>query len=167
MKLQDTDRIAAAIYEAPLGHYIGRAGAEILASRVCSVRQLRDKEFLYHKDEVCGSFYLVLDGRLALMREKEVNRPERIMHVAEKGDLVGELSFIDQTPHHISVCALGDASVLCFDAEGWESLITEHPVLIYNFMRAIIKRVHGIVSAVGTQQAELEQYISTGGSGRS
>lgn len=166
MKQQETDKIAALIYEAPLGEYIGRDGAAILAKHVANVCQLKDKEYLYRQGDVTRSFYIVTSGRLALVREQSSAGRETIVHVLEKGDLVGELSFIDNTPHHLSVCALGDASVLCFNAEGMTPLITQHPTLVYNFMRAIIKRVHGVVSAIGARQMELEQYISTGGRGR-
>lgn len=163
MKEREIDRIATAIYEAPLGEYIGRDGAGILAEHAASERRLRDDEFLYRKGEVAHSFYMVTEGRLALVRERDSLGKEIIVHVLEKGDLVGELSFIDQTPHTLSVRALGEAAVLCFDADDIEPLITEHPMLIFNFMRAVIKRVHQVVATVGEHEMELRHYISTAG----
>jgi CRP/FNR family cyclic AMP-dependent transcriptional regulator len=166
MKEQEIDRIAALIYEAPLGGYIGRDGAGILAAHAAAERLLKDKEFLFRKGETTSSFYIVTEGRLALVREKSSARTELIIHVLEKGDLTGELSFIDQTPHALSVYALGDAAVLCFNADDIKPLITEHPELIYNFMRAVIKRVHQVVNTVGEHEMEMLQYILTGGRGR-
>ena len=166
MKDQEIDRIAALIYEAPLGEYIGRDGAGILAAHSANERRLKDKEFLCRKGETTSTFYIVTEGRLALIREGVNERKEIILHVLEKGDLVGELSFIDQTPHALSVGALGDAAVLCFNAEDIKPLITEHPVLIYNFMRAVIKRVHHVVDTLGEHELEMRQYIMSGGRGR-
>lgn len=166
MKQQEIDKVAALIYEAPLGEYIGRDGAEILAKQVANLRTLKDNEYLYREGETTSSFYIVANGRLAIVKEKRGVGAETIVHVLEKGDLVGELSFIDQTAHTVSVRALGDASVLCFGADAIKPLITEHPVLVYNFMRAVIKRVHRVVAAIGAQQLELERYISSGGKGR-
>jgi CRP/FNR family cyclic AMP-dependent transcriptional regulator len=166
MNQQEIDRIAAAIYEAPLGEYIGRDGAGILAARAGNERRLKDKEFLCRKGETTRSFYIVTEGRLALVRERVNDRKEIIVHVLEKGDLVGELSFIDQTPLTLSICALGDAAVLCFDSDDIKPLITEHPELIFNFMRAVIKRVHHVVDTVGEHEMEMLQYILTGGRGR-
>jgi CRP-like cAMP-binding protein len=163
MKAQEIDRIATMIYEAPLGEYIGRDGAGILAEHAATERRLRDSEFLYQKGENARSFYIVTEGRLALVRERSNVGKEIIVHVLEKGDLVGELSFIDQTPHTLSVRALGEASVLCFDADDINPLITEHPMLIFNFMRAVIKRVHHVVATVGEHEMELRQLISTAG----
>jgi CRP/FNR family transcriptional regulator, cyclic AMP receptor protein len=166
MKEQDVDRIAAAIYEAPLGEYIGRDGAGILAAHAANERRLKDNEFLYRKGETTGSFYIVTEGRLAIVREKTTEPKEIILHILEKGDLVGELSFIDETPHALSVSALGDAAVLIFNADDIKPLITEEPELIYNFMRAVIKRVHQLVNTVRDHEMEMLQYIMTGGSGR-
>jgi hypothetical protein len=47
-----------------------------------------------------------------------------------------------------------------------QNLITQHPQLTYNFMRAIIKRVHHLVDTLGQHELELQQYIQTGGRGR-
>jgi CRP/FNR family transcriptional regulator, cyclic AMP receptor protein len=166
MKEQEINRIAAVIYNAPLGEYIGRDGAGILATHSGDERRLKDKEFLFRKGETTSSFYIVTEGRLALVREKINEDKEIILHVLEKGDLVGELSFIDQTPHAMSVCSLGDAAVLCFRADDIKPLITEHPELIYNFMRAVIKRVHELVDTLGEHEMEMRQYILSGGRGR-
>lgn len=166
MKTQETDRIAALIYDAPLGGYIGRDGAAILAERAAAEHTLKNDEYLFRKGEVTSSFFIVTEGRLAMVREKGADRPPTVVHVLEKGDLVGELGFIDQTPHALSVKALCDASVISFSAESIKPLITEHPELIYNFMRAVIKRVHHVVVTVGEHERELRDYISTGGRGR-
>lgn len=163
MKAQEIDRITTMIYEAPLGEYIGRDGAAILAERAATERRLKDDEFLYRKGEDSSGFYIVTEGRLAFVRERSNVGKEIIVHVLEKGDLVGELSFIDETPHTLSVRALGEASVLCFEADGIRPLITEQPMLIFNFMRAVIKRVHQVAATVGEHEMELRQYISTAG----
>jgi CRP-like cAMP-binding protein len=80
-----------------------------------------------------------------------------------QGDLVGELSFIDDTPHAVSAMSLGDSSVLQFNADDVRPLINEHPQLMFDFMRAIIKRVHHTVSDLGRQQAALSNYIYNSG----
>jgi CRP/FNR family cyclic AMP-dependent transcriptional regulator len=60
---------------------------------------------------------------------------------------------------------LGDAAVLCFNADDIKPLITEHPELIYNFMRTVIKRVHHLVDTLGEHELEMRQYILSGGRG--
>ncbi len=165
MNKPDINHVKKLILEAPLGQYIGEDGAEILAERACCEMTLKDDEYLFHQGDEENSFYIVSSGHLALVKEKKNGNPH-ILHVLEKGDLVGELSFIDDTPHAASVKALGEATVLRFRAEDIRPLITEHPKLMFDFMRAVIKRVHNAVTNVVEQQMALSNYISTGGKGR-
>ena len=62
--------------------------------------------------------------------------------------------------------ALGDATVFAFKTEDIKHFIHEHPQVMFDFMRAIIKRVHHTVSNISKQQLALAEYISTGGKGR-
>lgn len=103
---------------------------------------------------------------MARIKERKSGKKPRVLHMLHKGDLVGELSFIDQTHHALSVTALGDATVLQFKAEDINPLITEHPKLVFDFMRAIVKRVHHTMAEVSKQQMALTEYIGTGGKGR-
>ena len=165
MNYAQTERVRDLIIEAPLGQYIGNEGAQILAERAALEIRLSNDDFLYHRGDEANSFYIVTKGRIAIGRERD-NRTMRIFHVLEKGDLLGELSFIDGTPRTVSAAALGDACVLCFDAEDIRPLVYEHPKLTFDFMRAVVKRVHRTVSAIGQQQMDLADYISSGGRGR-
>ena len=166
MKKTDTKQAMNLIMEAPIGQYIGEDGAQILAERACCEISLKDNEFLFHQGDLKSSFYIVTKGRLSLVKERKRDKEPHILHVLKKGDLVGELSFIDDTPYIESCMALGDVSVLLFKAEDFKPLITEHPQLMFDFMRAIIKRVHHTVSSIGKQQMALSDYISSGGKGR-
>jgi CRP-like cAMP-binding protein len=166
MTEQDNDRIATTIYEAPIGTYIGREGAEVMAKLAGDERALKDREALFHKGEHASTFYIVTAGRLAFIREAGPNHPEMVLHVLEKGDLVGELSFIDGTEYTVTCAALGDATVLTFKVTDLTPLIEENPRVLYDFMRAVIHRVHQSRASISAQQQMLTDYISTGGKTR-
>ncbi len=157
------DRVATTIYQAPIGQFIGREGAEVLARHAGDEVHLKDKQMLFHKGEYATTFYILTQGRLALVREATKNRPQSILHVLEEGDLVGELSFIDGSQHTVSCCALGDASVLYFAVKDLTPLIDENPRVLYDFMRAVILRVHQTSASISRQRQELADYIATGG----
>ncbi len=166
MKKPNIGQVKKLILDAPIGQYIGKDGAQILADRACCEIGLKDNEFIFREGDLETSFYIVTEGRLALVKERKNDQNPQILHVLEQGDLVGELSFIDNTPHPASCMALGEASLLRFKAEDVKPLITEHPMMMFNFMRAVIKRVHHTVSDIGKQHMALSDYISTGGKGR-
>ncbi len=167
MNKPDTDSVKKLILEAPIGKYIGERGAQIFAEKACCIIDLKDGEFLYKKGETTTSFYILSEGRLALVKlKKKIDRPPQIMHILEPGDLVGELSFIDDTHHSSTVMALGDARVLQFKAEDIRPLILQEPQVMFDFMRAVIKRVHHTVSSISEQQQALTDYIASAGKGR-
>lgn len=166
MKKPDIKRVSELLMNAPIGQYIGENGAKILAKYACEEQHLGNNEFLYHEGDSSDCCYIVVEGRLALVKENHKGVAPKIIHILEPKDLVGELSFIDGTPYNDSVMALGDATVLSFKAEDIKEIIHEHPQVIFDFMRAIIKRVHSTLSNISKQQIALAEYISTGGKGR-
>ncbi|MFN8099511.1 MAG: cyclic nucleotide-binding domain-containing protein [Dermatophilaceae bacterium] len=157
------DEIVTAIHDAPIGSFVGRHGAEVLARFAGDEVPLADGELLFHKGDYASTFYFVTSGRLAFVREASKNRPQLIIHVLEKGDLVGELSFIDGSQYTVSCAALGPATVLSFRVGDLSPLIDDHPRVLYDFMRAIIARVHASRASISRQQQELADYIATAG----
>ena len=75
------------------------------------------------------------------------------------GDLVGELSFIDETPHYASLIAITPTRVFGLEREKLESLLLGHPEIVYRVMRAIVRTVHEIQRRISMQSAELTNYI--------
>lgn len=156
------DRLAAIIYQAPLGQYIGREGSETLAHYIGDELALADGEVLFRRGDRAETFFMVTSGTLAVVREETTQRPELVLHVLEPGDIVGELSFIDGTPHTVTVRAEGDAQLISFALPSLDPLVEEHPRLVYNFMRAVLMRVHHTSAAIARQQQDLTDYISGG-----
>ncbi|MBV7296798.1 Crp/Fnr family transcriptional regulator [Enterovibrio paralichthyis] len=166
MNKPNAENVARLILEAPIGQYIGEDGAAVLAQQAAREMTLEDGEFLYRAGDTANSFYIVTEGRLAFCRENKSSGKINLLHTLHQGDLIGELSFIDGEPRSISVQSIGSARLLCFDRDSIDPLITSHPKLVFDFMRAVVKRVHHTVAAIGQQQAELADYIATGGKGR-
>ena len=160
------DEIAVLIHNAPIGKYIGESGAKILAEKAAQKIDLDDDEILCEKGISTNSFYIVTKGRLAITGDVKDKKTPAILHVLEKGDLVGELSFIDGSAHSDTVRSLGRSCVISFNKADITPLINDNPELIFNFMRAVIKRVHSTLTAINRQQNELFTYIQTGGRGR-
>lgn len=157
------EHVATVIQQAPVGQYLGADGARVLAEFAGAEKHLADRDWLFRKGEKAVTFYIVTSGRLAFVREATTKRPELVLHVLDKGDLVGELSFIDGSTYTVSCTALGEATVLSFDVGDLSPLIENHPRVLYDFMRAVILRVHQSRASILSQQQELSDYITTAG----
>jgi CRP-like cAMP-binding protein len=81
------------------------------------------------------------------------------LNVLTKGDLAGELAFMDGKPHFAALRAVGPTRILSLKRERLESLLASEPVIVYRVMRAIFRIVHGILHRMALQASELTNYI--------
>jgi CRP/FNR family transcriptional regulator, cyclic AMP receptor protein len=128
----------------------------VLADLV-SVRNLADGEVLVKQGASDSHLYVVVSGALGVARQSEgqwVN-----LHVLTKGDLAGELGFMDGRPHYAALRAAGPTQVLSLEREKLESLLERNPVIVYRVMRAIFRVVHVILNRLAMQTSELTNYL--------
>ncbi len=122
-----------------------------------SVRDLADGEILVKQGASDNHLYAVVSGALAVARQSEgqwIN-----LHVLTKGDLAGELGFMDGRPHYAALRAAGPTQVLSLEREKLESLLEREPVIVYRVMRAIFRVVHVILNRLAMQTSELTNYL--------
>ena len=141
-----------------------RLGAELTPEQVRTLaaslafRDLAPDEVLVREGTSDNHLYVIVSGSLAVVRN--AGTPERItLLTMTAGDLVGELSFIDETPHYASLVATVPTRVFGLTREKLESLLLAHPEIVYRVMRAIVRTVHEIQRRISMQSAELTNYI--------
>ena len=130
----------------------------VLADLV-SVRNLEDGEALVRQGASDNHLYVIVGGSLAVARQVEADGQWINLHLLTKGDLAGELGFMDGRPHYAALRATGPTQVLCLEREKLESLLQREPVIVYRVMRAIFRVVHLIVNRMAMQTSELTNYI--------
>lgn len=130
----------------------------VLAELV-SVRKLADGEVLVKQGASDNHLYVIVSGALAVARQVEADGQWVNLHLLGKGDLAGELGFMDGRPHYAALRATGPTQVLCLEREKLESLLQREPVVVYRVMRAIFRVVHVIVNRMAMQTSELTNYI--------
>lgn len=130
----------------------------VLAELV-SLRELADGEVLVKQGTSDNHLYVIVSGALAVARQAEASGEWVTIHLLTKGDLAGELGFMDGWPHYAALRANGPTQVLCLEREKLESLLTREPVIVYRVMRAIFRVVHIILNRMAMQTSELTNYI--------
>jgi CRP/FNR family transcriptional regulator, cyclic AMP receptor protein len=128
-------------------------------AEVMSVRELADGEILVKQGASDNHLYAVVSGALAVARQVEAGGEWVTLHVLTKGDLAGELGFMDGRPHYAALRASGPTQVLCLQREKLESLLSRDPVVVYRVMRAIFRVVHVILNRMAMQTSELTNYL--------
>jgi CRP-like cAMP-binding protein len=128
-------------------------------AEVVFVRTLADGDVLVKQGASDNHLYVIVSGALAVARQVEASGEWVNLHVLTKGDLAGELGFMDDRPHYAALRANGPTQVLCLEREKLESLLEREPVIVYRVMRAIFRVVHVILNRMAMQTSELTNYI--------
>jgi len=127
-------------------------------STLLTLRDLADGEVLVPEGTSDNHLYTLIKGSLAVARG--AGSPEEVtLFMLKAGDLVGELSFLDDNIHYASVVSRGASQVFGLERPQLESLLDSDPHIVYRIMRAITRRVHQVQHRLAAQSAELTNYI--------
>jgi CRP-like cAMP-binding protein len=124
-----------------------------------TVRDLADGEVLVNEGASDDHVHTVVSGTLAVAKRLQPGGQWINLNVLTKGDLAGELAFMDGTPHYAALRAVGPTRILSLKRERLESLLGSEPLIVYRVMRAIFRVVHGILHRMALQASELTNYI--------
>jgi NTE family protein len=87
------------------------------------------------------ALFLVVTGSLGVFVEDEKAGKRLVAHIPA-GETVGEMSLISgEESHSAQLVALRDTELLRISPDGFESLITRHPLVMMNLMRVLVKRL--------------------------
>ncbi|MDH3715885.1 MAG: cyclic nucleotide-binding domain-containing protein [Gammaproteobacteria bacterium] len=129
-----------------------------LADRI-TTRTLHNNEILIKEGDVDSTLYIVAEGMLAVERISGGGDPVTL-HILRKGDLAGEMGFVDGAEHTATLRSVGDTLVVSLTRRDLESFLTAKPEIVYGVMRGIIRAVHRILARMNLQSIELNNYIT-------
>jgi CRP-like cAMP-binding protein len=123
------------------------------------LRSLQDGEIVCDEGQSDSKLHVVMSGALNVSKREPGNKGWTTLYALTAGDLVGELSFIDETPHYAALRAAGPTEILSLDRKDLEKLLESHPWVVYRVMRAIMRTVHALMRRMSVQAIELQNYI--------
>jgi CRP-like cAMP-binding protein len=145
---------------------LGSVLGQDLSSEECSLfkemgsaRDLADGQVLIEEGKTDNCLHIVIDGHLAVGRQSAGGEWINL-HILQKGELAGEMGFIDGQGHSASLRAVGPTRVFSLERNTFESLLETNPHMVYRVMRAIVRGVHNTMRRMNMQQLELTNYIT-------
>jgi CRP/FNR family cyclic AMP-dependent transcriptional regulator len=145
-----------ALRSSPLGAELTPSESGVLAEFV-RVKTLADGEVLLPEGARDALLHVVVNGRIHVVKDSGHGRT--VLHTLEPGDLVGELSFMDDVPRYAALLASGPTEVLCLERSDIETLVDREPRVVYKVMRAIMRAAHRVQRRLSYQMRELENYV--------
>jgi CRP-like cAMP-binding protein len=125
---------------------------------IVTVRALSDGEQLLAEGSRDEHLYVVVEGKLAVMRQAEIGGHNTIA-LLSPGELAGELAFIDGSERHSSLVAVGPTRVLALSRPRLEAELDARPRLVWHVLCAIIRRAHQTQRRLSLQALELSNYV--------
>lgn len=141
-----------------LAKELSDADCEVFAGLV-RLRSLQDGEIVCDEGQSDSKLHVVMSGALNVSKREPGGKGWTTLYALTAGDLVGELSFIDETPHYAALRAAGPTEILSLDRKDLEKLLESHPWVVYRVMRAIMRTVHALMRRMSVQAIELQNYI--------
>ncbi len=92
-------------------------------------------EVLFRAGEPGDAMFVVLEGTLDIMVS------DHIIAKAIRGDIVGEMALIDQSPRSATVTAMEAATLVRLDAARFQKLIQYNPYFAMHVMKVLADRI--------------------------
>ena len=135
------------------------AGADAMAAFTARAnpRSYARGEALMHAGQVPREVFLLRSGRVKVSAATEAGR-HFLLAVRGPGDLVGELSALDDQPRSATIEALEPVSALVIRHEDFRALLTAHPPLALGLLRMLSARLRD----ADTKRLQLGGYTTLG-----
>jgi CRP/FNR family cyclic AMP-dependent transcriptional regulator len=129
-----------------------------ILSELMDITEHADGDVVVPEGATDDHLRIVLSGALAVAK-KSTDTDWVRLNVLTAGDLAGELAFLDSLPRYAALVALGPTRVFSLKRAKLESLLNQHPLIVYRVMRAIARFAHQVLHRSGAQMTELNAYL--------
>jgi len=145
-----------ALRSSPLGAELSPSESAALAKLV-HLRALADGEVLLPEGARDPLVHVVVEGRVQVVKDSVHGRT--VLHTLKPGDLIGELSFMDDEPRYGALLASGPTKVLCLGRPDFETLVESEPRVVYKVMRAIMRVAHRVQRNLSRELLDMQNYV--------
>lgn len=103
-------------------------------------REFKAGEVLFHRGDEGDSMVEIIEGKIRIYTEDSEGN-ELTLVFRGPGELVGELSLLDQEPRSASVMAVEDSKVLVLDREHFITFLKDRPAVGLQLMLTLTGRI--------------------------
>jgi len=111
---------------------------------------------LFHAGDPCDQVQVVLAGGVRLWRMTPDGHL-LVLHLCEPGEVLGQMSAVDGTPHSVSATAAQDCRLLAFEAGAFRRMLEQRPALALRLVAVLASRVRGL-----SDELEAMKFASIG-----
>ncbi len=143
--------------DSPLGHELSEDECRTLL-QVMHVRKLKDGDVFIEEGAMDNALHLLASGQLMVTKTAAGGDSVKL-YTMKPGELAGAMGFVDGIARSVALHAVGDAVVYSLERDAFETLVEQHPRLVYHIMRAVTRTAHTALLGVNNQVEEPTNYI--------
>ncbi len=101
---------------------------------------------LFKEGETGDTMYIIQKGRVKIT--KRIGNIEKILMVLQKGDFFGEMAIVNQAPRTATATAVDNCELLCFNRQGFLSMISKNSNIAMNIIEKLCVRLQKADNAI-------------------
>lgn len=122
-------------------YFEGCSSAELRSiSRFISKREVRQRETVVFQGDPSNTLYFVVSGGIKVYKTSVAGK-EQILHIAQKGESIGDIGVFDGGPAPASMMAITTTTLYQIKKEDLDSVIRKYPKVALNALRTLATRV--------------------------
>jgi CRP/FNR family cyclic AMP-dependent transcriptional regulator len=149
-----------AVVDSSLGQELEKEECQVLTG-VMGARELKDGEVLVREGEDDNTLFILTKGKLTV--SSRIEDKEQVVYTMKVGECAGTRAFVDLAPRKATLTAVGDTIVYTLSPNDFESLLDEHPRIVYKVMRGLFRLTHMNLMRMNVETQELSNYIHKSG----
>ncbi len=149
-----------AIVDSSLGQELERNECQVLTT-IMKVRELKDGDVLVKEGEDDNHLFILTAGKLEV--SSVIGGQETTVYTMKIGECAGTRAFVDLAPRRATLRAVGDTTVYTMAPKDFESLLGEHPGIVYKVMRGLFRLTHRNLMRMNVETQQLSNYINKSG----
>ena len=102
-------------------------------------------EVLFHQGDRDQTLYIVVGGRLRVLREDELGETQ-VLGDMRRGETLGEMALMTGEPRTATIVAVRDSLLVGLARDGYEQVISAYPLVSMRVARFIIERIRPSLS---------------------
>ncbi len=136
---------------------IDREGLKTIMS-LLEQRRYNAGQLIYSENEKGGSLFIIKSGRVRVYRTGKDMKAVELAELKE-GDVFGEMTFLDESPHTANISAVDDTELLVLHKAKFEELAESNPKHAYIITKNLLLVIESIIRKMNAEYVSLMEYM--------
>lgn len=100
----------------------------------------KDEDIVFAEFEPGNSFYFIHSGQIRIA--KVIDDKEKNIDILNPGEIFGEMAILEEAPRSASAIAVGDVTLLEFNRQNFDILMSGNPQMALMLLKLFTKRIY-------------------------